>query len=67
MSGHSNKERLSRLERRADFLATRIKESENRGQNVDYDKSEESALRWAIEIVQLHYNNVQKGVEGTKG
>ncbi len=47
-TGHE-KDRLGRLERRADWLEARCAIAQSRGRRLDLDEAELSALRWAIE------------------
>jgi hypothetical protein len=46
-TGHE-KDRLRRLERRADWLEARCATAHSRGRRLDLDEAELSALRWAI-------------------
>ena len=47
-TGHE-KDRLCRLERRADWLEARCAIAQSRGRRLGLDEAELSALRWAIE------------------
>ena len=45
-------EKIDRLRKRADHLAQRILEAKAAGRDLSYDRSELSALLWAIEIIE---------------
>jgi len=47
--------RISRLERRRQFLLARIEAGEATGKELTYDRAEASALKWAIEELLLIY------------
>jgi uncharacterized coiled-coil DUF342 family protein len=45
-------EKIDRLRKRADHLAARILQAKAAGRDLSYDRSELSALLWAIEIIE---------------
>ena len=53
-------EKIDRLRKRADHLAQRILEAKAAGRDLSYDRSELSALLWAIELCEatLRWNRL---------
>jgi len=45
-------EKIDRLRKRADHLAQRILEAKAAGRDLSYDRSELSALLWAVGIIE---------------
>lgn len=51
-------ERLQRLQRRCDWLETRIAKAKAKGQDVSFDVAEASALHWAIERITTTHDDL---------
>jgi len=45
-------EKIDRLRKRADYLAQRILRAKADGRDLSYDRSELSALLWAVGIIE---------------
>jgi len=56
------KERLEILRKRRNWLWFRVKEAEEKGQDLNWDKREASALDWALDLIEPTLK--PKGEEG---
>jgi hypothetical protein len=56
-------ERIVRLKRRANWLEARVAVSDVNGRDLSLDKSELSALRWAVKVLEEQFGQTPDPVD----